>query len=181
MLPAFNRLAVVVLAIAGLLISVAPVVAGERASQTTLQMAWPTAGRVSQPWGCTGFYAEPRRGSCRHFHIGIDIANASGTPIRAAADGVIDYVGLDPWLHGKGRSWVVLISHGHGVKTFYAHLQRRDVDGIRVGRRVLKDQLIGYMGTTGISTGPHLHFGVIDDGVWVNPGRFCPATPPDRR
>ena len=178
--PMPNRLAVAVMVVVGLLGSAAPVVAHQRASLAVPHMSWPTVGRITQPWGCTGFYLEPRRGSCRHFHIGIDIAHARGTPIRAAADGIVSYVGRDPWIRGRYRSWVVIIRHGNGVRTFYAHLKKRRVAGAGEGRRVKKGQLIGYMGNTGLSTGVHLHFGVIDDHRWVNPGRYVPDASPAR-
>jgi murein DD-endopeptidase MepM/ murein hydrolase activator NlpD len=175
------RLALGVTMLVAVFVPAAPVVAGELASQYLPHMSWPTGGRITQPWGCTGFWAEPRRGSCRHFHLGIDIANSRGTAIRAAADGIIDYVGLDPWMRGAKRSWVVLIRHGNDVRTFYAHLQKRKVDGIKVGHHVDKGQLIGRMGTTGMTTGPHLHFGVIVGHTWVNPNNFLPDTRPSRR
>ena len=61
------------------------------------RFAWPASGIVTQEFGCTGFYLEPPRGSCAHFHDGIDIANGSGTPIRAAGDGVVAFVGWNPY------------------------------------------------------------------------------------
>ena len=93
---------------------------------------WPTSGKVTQPFGCTGFWAEPRRGSCAHFHGGIDIANDRGTPVRAVADGVVELVGWDPWIR-PDPDWMVIINHGNGLRTMYAHLRAKPVDGIERG------------------------------------------------
>ncbi len=174
-----NRLVAVVALVLGLLAVVAPVPAQpSAAAQPWPHMIWPAVGRVTQPWGCTGFWMEPRRGDCPHFHLGIDIANKRGTPIRAAADGTIKYVGREPWYHGKDRAWVVVLDHGNGVKTLYIHLLVRVVDGAKPGMHVQKGQLIGYMGSTGRSTGPHLLFIVRNNGVAVNPGPYLPSTSP---
>jgi murein DD-endopeptidase MepM/ murein hydrolase activator NlpD len=129
---------------------------------------WPTRGRLTQNYGCSGFWAEPRRGSCAHFHSGLDIANARGTPIRAVADGVIELVGWDPWLR-PDPAWMVIIDHGGGLRTMYAHMRAKRIDGIREGARVEQGQLIGLMDSTGRSTGPHLHFAVYRNGQAVNP------------
>jgi murein DD-endopeptidase MepM/ murein hydrolase activator NlpD len=94
-------------------------------------------------------------------HLGIDFGARRGTPILAAGDGVVSFSG---WQGGYGK--VVKISHGSGYVTLYAHQSR-----IRVGRgqRVKKGQVIGYVGSTGRSTGPHLHFGMYINGRAVNP------------
>jgi murein DD-endopeptidase MepM/ murein hydrolase activator NlpD len=135
---------------------------------------WPTTGRVTQPYGCTGFISEPRLGSCAHFHGGIDIANTRGTLIRAAADGVITHVGWDQW--GTG-AWMVIINHGGGLTTWYAHMRGKQIPGIRVGVRVIQGEVIGYMDTTGNSTGVHLHFSVLKDGHYVNPRDYIDGLP----
>jgi len=172
-----NRYAAVVALVLGLLAVVAPV-SSQPSAVALPSLAWPTVGRETQPFGCTGFWAEPRRGSCAHFHGGIDIANKRGTPIRAAADGTIQYVGREPWYHGRDRAWVVVINHGHGLTTIYVHLQARDVEGVKKGRHVERGQFIGYMGATGRATGPHLHFGVKVNGVFVDPAGLCPGSSP---
>ena len=125
------------------------------------RFAWPTSGIVTQEFGCTGFYLEPPRGSCAHFHTGIDIANASGTPIHAAGDGVVAFAG---W--GTDGSLAVLIGHSGNFATFYGHLSRSIV---HQGQRVHRGQVIGYMGQTGNATGPHLHFEVQIGTTPVNP------------
>ena len=133
-------------------------------------MRWPTTGRITQPYGCTGFWANQSLGSCRHFHTGIDIANARWTPIRAAAAGKIRFVGREPY-----GAWMVVIGHGDGLRSRYAHLVPTRVAGVAKGRAVRKGQLIGYMGKSGLATGVHLHFEVKRNGSFVNPGRYLPA------
>lgn len=94
-------------------------------------------------------------------HTGIDFAAATGTPIQAAGNGVV----VDAkWWGGYGR-WV-RISHGNGWDTGYAHMSRL---AVVPGQRVVQGQVIGYVGTTGRSTGPHLHFEIWKNRVPVNP------------
>lgn len=174
-----HRVALAMLTVIGMLLVAVPADSVE--AHPRLSMDWPTVGRLTQPFGCTGFWAEPRRGDCAHFHAGIDIANRRGTRIHAAAAGTIKYVGREPWYHGTNRAWVVIISHGHRIKTIYVHLQARTVAGVKAGRHVEQGQLIGYMGATGRATGPHLHFGVWVKGVGVDPAKFCPGGSPPLR
>ena len=96
-------------------------------------------------------------------HDGIDYVNKTGTPIHSVADGKIVYKG---WMRGYGK--VIEIKHKDGYKTLYAHLHgfKR---GIYVGKWVKQGEIIGYLGNTGLSTGPHLHFGVMRYGRWINP------------
>lgn len=101
----------------------------------------------------------------RRPHYGVDFAARTGTPIRAVADGRITYRG---WKGGYGR--LVEISHGAAMKTRYAHL-RRYGPGIRRGRSVQKGQTIGYVGCSGLCTGPHLHFEMWQDDRYVDPLR----------
>ena len=96
-------------------------------------------------------------------HDGIDFVNNIGTPIHAVADGKIIYKG---WLRGYGRA--VEIKHKNGYTTLYAHLHKWP-RGIYVGKWVKQNTVIGYLGNSGLSTGPHLHFGVIKNGKWINP------------
>jgi murein DD-endopeptidase MepM/ murein hydrolase activator NlpD len=138
---------------------------------------WPTSGKITQPFGCTGFWAEPRRGSCDHFHSGIDIANDRGTPVRAVTDGVVELVGWDPWIH-PDPDWMVIINHGNGLRTMYAHLRAKPVDGIERGAHVFQGQLIGLMDMTGRATGPHLHFAVYLNGEPVNPRNYLSGPAP---
>ena len=136
---------------------------------------WPTTGRITQPFGCTGFKLEPRRGRCAHFHSGVDIANRSGTPVYAAADGVVRIAGWDPW-QKHDPAWIVRIRHANGFETMYAHLQVKLAKGITKGAHVKQGQLIGYMGSTGRSTGPHLFWGVYLHHRPVNPLLYVRGT-----
>ena len=96
-------------------------------------------------------------------HDGIDFVNKIGTPIHAVADGQIIYKG---WIKGYGKS--IKIKHKNGYITLYAHLYGWP-RGIYVGKWVKQGTIIGYLGNSGLSTGPHLHFGVMHYGRWINP------------
>lgn len=102
-------------------------------------------------------------------HQGVDYAASYGTPIYAVADGTIQHAG---WHGGHGK--MVKIAHGGGVGTGYAHMSRIAVD---LGSRVRQGDVIGYVGSTGLSTGPHLHFEAYRNGVAVNPRRFVFVAP----
>ncbi len=118
--------------------------------------ALPTTGRVTSEFGM-------RRGRP---HKGIDIANRSGTPIYAALDGVVVFSGVQ-----RGYGNVILIEHPDFVMTVYAHNERNLVS---VGQRVSRGQHIANMGSTGNSTGPHLHFEYRVKGTAINPRRVLP-------
>lgn len=96
-------------------------------------------------------------------HKGVDFAASTGTPIYAAGDGVIEMAG-----RRGGYGNYVLIRHNGQLKTAYAHMSRF-AKGTSTGRRVRQGEIIGYVGTTGSSTGPHLHYEVMLNGVQVNP------------
>ena len=87
-----------------------------------------------------------------------------GTMVTAPADGIVTYTGIDPSL-GE----MVVIDHGYGVVTRYGHLQSR---AVRLGQRVSRGHVIGKMGNSGRSTGPHLHYEIQIDGIPVNPRRY---------
>lgn len=114
-------------------------------------LSWPVSGPINSPFGA-------RWGT---FHKGIDIGAGSGTPIHAAADGTVYFSGV---MDGYGN--VILIDHGNGLTTLYAH-QSQLIAG--VGQRVSRGQTIGLVGSTGHSTGPHLHFEVRVNGVAYDP------------
>ena len=96
-------------------------------------------------------------------HNGVDFAAPRGTLVRAVADGTITYAG---WEGGFGR--LVRVNHSGGYRTEYAHLDSI-ATGIRRGQRVRRGQKIGRVGSTGLATGPHLHFGLVKNGRYVNP------------
>jgi murein DD-endopeptidase MepM/ murein hydrolase activator NlpD len=133
---------------------------------------WPTTGRITQGYGCTGFSWEPPYGDCRHFHKGIDIANDAWTKIRAASSGVVLYVGYNPYDPACCQAWIVRIRHDNGLIGLYGHMKPVRVDGARKGDRVRAGQLIGYMGKTGMATGVHLHFGLMKGSTPVNPKNY---------
>jgi murein DD-endopeptidase MepM/ murein hydrolase activator NlpD len=133
------------------------------------RFTWPAAGVITQTYGCTGFYLEPRRGSCAHFHDGIDIANSPGTPIKSMGAGIVAFVGWNRY-DGSDPAYVVVIAHGGNFQTFYSHLQPRKA--VRAGQRVRRGQVIGYMGATGKATGVHLHFEVLKDYNPVDPRAY---------
>lgn len=118
---------------------------------------WPAKGNITSRFG---FRNDPFNRGIKP-HDGIDIDNETGTPIQAAGAGVVISSG---YTDDYGN--MVVISHGFGYQTVYAHLARRDV---QAGRKVTKGQAIGTMGSTGRSTGSHLHFEVRFNGALVNP------------
>lgn len=131
--------------------------------------SWPMAGTVTQEFGCTGVPMEPPYDGCSHFHQGIDIHAPYGTPIHAAGDGVVVFVGYNPY-DAPPRAWIVTIAHSGSLRTMYAHMIGGKVPaGIHVGAHVKRGQVVGYEGLTGHTTGPHLHWAVYRDGLPVNP------------
>lgn len=98
----------------------------------------------------------------RRPHLGIDYAAATGTPVWAVANGRVSFRG---WLGGLGKT--VKIRHDNGYESWYGHLSR--YPNLRVGQHVRQKQVIGYVGSTGLSTGPHLHFTLQKNGRLVNP------------
>lgn len=111
-------------------------------------LAWPVSGYISQYFAVGG-------------HTGIDIAGSIGSPIMAAADGTVTFAG---WNGGYGNS--IVINHGNGLSTRYAHCSKLMVSA---GQSVSRGQTIALRGSTGNSTGPHLHFEVLSGGRFVNP------------
>lgn len=95
-------------------------------------------------------------------HKGVDYAAGTGTPIQAAGDARVQFMG---WQNGYGR--VVILDHGHGYTTLYGHMSRFGNE--RVGQRIPQGTVIGYVGMTGLATGPHLHYEFRVNGVHRNP------------
>ncbi|MEA2673645.1 MAG: hypothetical protein QOI92_837 [Chloroflexota bacterium] len=133
-------------------------------------LAWPMSGRITQEFGCTGFWAEPPLGNCAHFHRGIDIANAMDTPIHAAGPGKVIWAGRSPY----DTAWIVIIAHSSHLVSWYGHVDNSPGPVVHAGQYVAKGQLIAYEACTGNCTGPHLHWAVQLDGNWVNPRLFVP-------
>jgi murein DD-endopeptidase MepM/ murein hydrolase activator NlpD len=117
----------------------------------------PVQGRMSSGYGMR---RHPILGYTR-MHAGIDFAAAYGSPIYAATDGVVSYSGR----HG-GHGNYVRLEHGNGLATGYAHMSRI---AARYGQRVRQGQVIGYVGSSGLSTGPHLHYELYRGGQTINP------------
>lgn len=115
-----------------------------------------------------GFRRDPFTGA-GSMHAGLDFKGPHGSPIRAAAAGRVSFAGVK-----SGYGYVIEVDHGHGIMTRYAHLSGFNA---RVGESVTPGQQIGRMGSTGRSTGTHLHFEVRVGGTAVNPRRFLEANP----
>ncbi len=135
----------------------------------------PVNGVVSQGFGPTPFSMEPpiRYNGVfyPHFHTGLDIANGQGTPVGAAAPGLVILATSSRNGAGQytGYGNYVVIAHGGGFLTLYGHMQRLLVSA---GQTVQQGQVIGLLGSTGWSTGPHLHFEVRSNGVYVDPAQY---------
>lgn len=124
----------------------------------TSGMRWPSSGPLTSTFG-------PRWG---RMHQGIDIGSPHGAPIIAAKDGSVTFSGSQ---NGYGNT--IVVDHGGGVTTLYAHQSKLNAV---VGQRVARGQVIGYVGSTGKSSGPHLHFEIRINGTAVNPLPYLPGT-----
>jgi murein DD-endopeptidase MepM/ murein hydrolase activator NlpD len=102
-------------------------------------------------------------------HLGVDYAAPTGTAVWAAAGGVIAQRG-----DAGGAGNMVVIKHDGGIETAYMHLSKF-ADGQKVGQRVAAKTVIGYVGATGLATGPHLHFGVKQNGAFIDPSKLAPV------
>ena len=129
---------------------------------SNLGLIWPTTGSVTSGFGTR---VHPITGTERH-HAGIDIGNNAGTPIWTAQSGTVIFSGR---MSGFGET--VIVSHGPNVTTLYAHMSSRSV---AKGSDIAQGQEVGRMGSTGFSTGDHLHFEVRVDGTAVNPRLYLP-------
>ncbi len=125
------------------------------AARGTGSFGWPTSGRITQQYGVAR-------------HTGLDIGAPKGTRIVAADSGFVTYVGCVP----TGYGCSIMINHGNGYVTRYAHLSAFNVEA---RDSVKKGQVIGYVGSTGHSTGPHLHFEIIQNGNFRNPVGMLPG------
>lgn len=125
-----------------------------------LALLWPSSGTVTSRFG---WRVHPIFGG-REFHTGMDIATRTGTPVVAARTGVVRFVG---WKTGYGR--IIVVEHDGGIETSYSHLSAAVVNP---GDHVTQGQVIGRVGSTGWSTGPHLLFEVRRNGVPVDPAPY---------
>jgi murein DD-endopeptidase MepM/ murein hydrolase activator NlpD len=142
-----------------------PVVAAAPAQPATRTtgFVWPVVGPITQLFGV------PELGVGAP-HTGIDIAQAAGSPVRAAQAGRVVFAGGDPCCD---LGYWVEINHGNRYSTRYGHLMRPPT--VLAGAYVSQGQVIGFSGNTGFSTGPHLHFEVRFDGVPINPLALLPG------
>ncbi|MEX2208125.1 MAG: M23 family metallopeptidase [Myxococcota bacterium] len=120
----------------------------------------PTHGWITSSFG---YRTSPQTGG-REFHKGLDIAGRTGTPILSPADGEVIYA-----TSKRSLGNAVKVRHGYGVETVYGHMQELLV---KPGERVKRGQQLGLMGSTGRSTGPHLHYAVLVNGKAVNPRNY---------
>jgi len=121
---------------------------------------YPVDGKVTSPYG----KRENPFSKLPSFHSGMDLSTSPGTCIHATADGVVSYSG---WNLNSG--FVVVLEHGLGFSTIYAHNKK---NAVRVGQKVKRGDTIGYVGSTGKSTGPHVHYEVWEKGKSVDPRKF---------
>lgn len=134
--------------------------AGDSDQLANTPSIWPASGPVSSGFG----WRNPPIEGGSELHQGIDIASGTGIPVVATADGQVVKSG---WSGGYGN--VVQIDHGNGIETIYGHNAQVVVSA---GQSVKKGQLISYAGSTGISTGPHVHYEVRENGTPVDPIKY---------
>ena len=134
--------------------------AKERNTYRSTPLGWPVEGKFSSGFGMR---VHPRTGS-KIFHSGMDFSAPNGTPVHVTADGIVSFA---DWSKGNGK--IVVVEHGQGFSTVYAHNSRIDV---KPGQTVKRGQVIAATGATGNATGPHVHYEVWKNGNYVNPAKF---------
>ncbi len=134
------------------------------AAAADLPLDWPLQGTLT---GSFGDRLDPFNGEGA-FHAGLDISSSYGAPVRAASSAVVVSATRE-----AGYGLAVLLDHGRGVRTYYAHLSGFNVSA---GQAVLGGEIIGYVGRSGRSTGPHLHYEVRIQSTPVNPSRYLNRT-----
>tara|TARA_A100001015_G_C14873197_1_gene665236 strand:- start:14 stop:883 length:870 start_codon:yes stop_codon:yes gene_type:complete len=135
-----------------------------KSKKFTGSFLWPLDGRISSEFGTQRIYNNRPGWS----HSGIDIAAVTGTPIKAAQSGTV-VLAKTLKVHGN----TIMINHGWGILTIYNHLNQLNVN---INDVVSKGDIIGTVGSTGIATGPHLHFGISVQSVRINPKDFVNIT-----
>jgi murein DD-endopeptidase MepM/ murein hydrolase activator NlpD len=139
---------------------------------TQYRFIWPEPqAQISQPFGPSTFWFEPPYGGYPHFHTGIDLVEPFGAPVYAADDGIVALVGNS----SSGYGNYVVIAHAGGLQTLYGHLSTALVN---VGQAVTQGTVVGLEGSTGNSTGPHLHFELRINQNPVNPAPYLPPGAP---
>jgi murein DD-endopeptidase MepM/ murein hydrolase activator NlpD len=123
-------------------------------------VGWPAAGTLSSPYGHRNHPVHEER----KFHTGVDISVPSGSEVKATANGIVSFAG---WTENSGI--VVVAEHGHGFSTAYAHNRKALV---RVGQRIARGEVIALSGSTGLSTGPHVHYEIWRNGRPADPVGF---------
>lgn len=118
---------------------------------------WPVAGEITSHYGKR---KHPKTNK-EDFHAAVDIRSNPGNPVTATADGIVSFSG---WNGGNGN--LIVIEHGFGYSTFYAH---NKMNAVKVGQRIRRGDIIAYIGSTGNTTGPHVHYEVWENGKPVNP------------
>lgn len=132
----------------------------ERATDLATPRGWPAEGRISSLFGNR---EHPLYG-IRKFHSGIDISVPTGTPLHATADGVVSFSG-----RAANNGNITVIEHGLGYSTIYAHNTR---NAFRAGQTVKRGDVVAYAGSTGASTGPHVHYEIWKNGQSIDPMPF---------
>ena len=146
---------------------------GTTTGTTSGSTSTPSKAPASSGWArpCSGYrvtssfgYRTPPTSGASSYHKGIDLAAPQGTPIYAARSGVVTTA-----TYNSSAGYYVSINHGDGFASVYMHLTHYVV---KAGQAVSQGQVIGYMGSTGVSTGSHLHFGISYNGTYVNPANY---------
>lgn len=132
-------------------------------------VGFPLPGKLYEQTSGYGWRIDPVQGTAQEFHIGADLAVGQGTPVLAAAEGVVRYAGS-----GASYGNYVRILHDDGDETIYAHMQYLFV---RTGQHVQAGQTLGTVGQTGNATGPHLHFEILHEGVRYDPSELLETAP----
>jgi murein DD-endopeptidase MepM/ murein hydrolase activator NlpD len=135
-------------------------IAEQRDLHLATPFGWPVQGRLSSSYG----YRDHPVYEERKFHTGVDLSVPPGTAVKATADGIVSFAG---WTENSGI--VVVAEHGHGFSTAYAHNRKALV---RVGQRIARGDVIAMSGSTGVSTGPHVHYEIWKNGRHTNPAKF---------
>lgn len=134
-------------------------------SRAVTPSTWPVEGRLTDGFGDR---RNPFGGYSSEFHAGQDIATLFGTPVTATANGVVTFIGFQ-----NGYGQLVVIDHGGGLTTRYGHLSHIDTE---VGQNITRGDLVGRVGSSGRSTGPHLHYEIRINDEPVDPRSYLPIT-----